>query len=168
MANEVMAAHKTNPILLKLPFFFMAMGATMGLIYIAYYMVNLIIYLDLHSYPLDSWPLLSAFYNLTLPFFVLGVALFLMWMMEARNERSSGSRALFLCGALILLIGSLIRVVNNWLIWQSSHDSSVIVNGIYSELASLSYLIGLVICALATLFVCKSYLSGDISATQKA
>ncbi len=147
---------------MRLPLFLMALGIAMGLIYLTLFVVSLFIYLGLHTYPTVSWLMMSTLYALTLPTFVLGVALFLMWMIEVKSDTASNSRVIFLCGALILFIGSLLTIINNWLIWGSSHDSAIIVNEIYLEAAPLAFLLGIVICAIATLFLCKSYLRGEV------
>lgn len=142
----------------------MATSAIMGLAHITYWMVSLFWHLD-YSFFSVFWPLSSTLYNLTLPLFVLGVALFLMWMTDVEKETASRPRVLFLCGALILLVGSIIRVAYNWWFW---HSPGHIYYDIYSEVTSLAIELGIVLCAIATLFLCKSYLRGDISAKPKS
>ena len=162
MNNESGATNRTIVKALWVPLLMMGISAAINLVWLIYYL-----YLYVSESPsisIDMSFLFSAIRTLSVPLFVLGIAVLLMLLTNVRQGIATWSRYLFYCGALIFLIGSLINIAIQW----SYHFSYDWIGGFdalmkFAQAGDIIYLLADVLCIIAVLFLVWSYMKGDVS-----
>jgi hypothetical protein len=163
MASEILTSDQANSRIPWLPFLLIAIGvamASISLIYIFLTNTNLY-YINSESFSF----ILSIFYMLSIPFIVLGVAVFLLMLTESTKGRATWSKMIFFYGAVLFVLSSVFTIAWQFEIIYNENwawDSDLME---YLSLSSaVSSTLGIILCALAILLLVKAYLKGEIHA----
>lgn len=153
--------HQPGSRVLWIPFLLMAISAILGLVYLIFIVI---------SYTIDFQFsqgfnfLMGAIYYLTLPLFVFGAALLLMQQTNVKKATAGWSRLTFFVGAILLIYGGFIGILQIW--WWMFESFDGIPDGsldvVFTSGNIATYLAN-ALCIVATLFLVRSYLKGEVS-----
>jgi hypothetical protein len=163
MASEIVTLNRAESRIPWLPFLLIALGIAMALISLIYIFLTWANLYHINSKSLNY--ILSIFYMLPTPFIVLGVALFLLILTESKKGRATWSRMIFFYGAALFVIGSVFTIAFQFEVF---YNEDWAFNTELLEYLSLTSavlnILGTILCALAILFLVKTYLNGEIHA----
>ena len=147
-----------------LPFLMIVVSAIMTLIELIYFLASYF-KLFLFSYSTIGNLLLAVSNALIMPLFVFGIALLLMFLTRARKGMATRSRLVFFSGAVLFMAGGLFSIASQWVQISSGNPMEAdfdLMNQL-GIIGSVAYLLGIALCAIATVLLVRSYLNGEIS-----
>jgi len=150
---------------LSVPFLLIFISLIMAFIYFIIYLYSYLpqYFSDLPQLSIEASYWFSVISILTVPLFVTGISLFLLTHMRTKSNVAGVSRLVLLCGAVLLFVSAAInlvithRMIYSW-DWSDEYEFIRDLSFISGFLTQL----GLIFCIIATFFLIRSFIRGDL------
>jgi hypothetical protein len=154
-----------RPICLWKPFLIMAVSFILALISIIFttnsYLSQYISWLPEPSFNAYRW--FSTISMLSIPLFLIGISLLLLSLTQTKGNIAGKSKLIFLFGVVFHFVGGLINIILFNILFDSEGplDNFELINQL-SYCGEFMSELGMALCMIATLFLIRSYLKGEI------
>jgi len=153
------------PTRLRAPFLIIIVSLVMALISIIFstysYLIQYISELPEPSFDIYRWFATSSM--LIIPLFLLGISLLLLLHMQTKGTIAQTSKLIFICGTIYYFVGVLINIIIFHILFRSDGliDNFDLINRL-SYCGEFMSELGIIFCIIATIFLVRSYLKGEI------
>jgi len=163
MESDSASLNRTKYGKIWLPFILIMIGVALALIALIYAIFYEDIYRIFYSSNLSL--IITIIYSLISPFIMLGIALFLLILIEPKKGVVAWSILIFFFGTVLFMLGGMLAIMIQYAFyynpsWLENNNSWMTL----SQAEMIANISGIILCTITGLFLVRAYLKGEVRA----